>query len=130
MPTVFLLSPARCNGPRAELLVRSRTFALATQLQSTGGAAIGDLFAWLSALYFRGKLTYAKTFAPRGHSFVMAPGAGLVAPDTAITVAELRAMGEIDVESEAFVVPLRRDALALHARHGERLEVVLLGSIA
>src|SRR5258705_8374861 len=102
MTTVFLISPARCGGPRAEQLARSRTAELGTQLRD-GRAPIGDVFSWLSALYFRGKLTYALAFAagsPVGGAFVMAPGAGLRTPDAPISARELRAMGELDVESE------------------------------
>jgi hypothetical protein len=64
MTTTFLLSPARCGGPRAAMLARSRS-ALGEQLRDAGGAAIGDVFTWLSALYFRGKLTYATGSARR-----------------------------------------------------------------
>jgi len=125
--TIFLLSPARCNGPRAELLATSRTAHLATKLQTTG-APLGEVFAWLSALYFRGKLTYANAFGPKT-TFVMAAGAGLVPPDALITVEHLRAMGDVDVESDAFVTPLRRDAKLVDEKLGGA-RVVLLGSIA
>jgi len=110
----FVLSPARCNGPRAELFGR----------KLEGDAPIGEIFSWLSALYFRGKLAYARAFAPQ-RTFVMAPGRGLLPPDTKITARDLRAMGEVDIESDAFVRPLRRDAERLRAKR-----VVLLGSIA
>lgn len=122
MASVFLLSPARCGGPRAELLMASRVSPLGEQLRGRG-APIGDVFAWLSALYFRGKLTYARAF---GRTLIMAPGAGLLAPDTRITADELRAMGNVEIESEAFARPLRRDVERLSARG----KVVLLGSIA
>jgi hypothetical protein len=128
MSTVFLLSPARCSGERASMLVTSRTSAMAAQLRGPG-ATVGDVFAWLSALYFRGKLTYARAFARRG-VYVMAPGRGLIEADALIGSSDLRAMGEIDIESEAFVEPLRRDAIALAARCGTRTRAVLLGSIA
>lgn len=126
MSTVFLISPARCNGSRSEQLAISRS-ATGSQLRGEG-APLGDVFTWLSALYFRGKLTYARTFGPR-RTLIMAPGAGLVPPHTRITAGELRTMGTIDIESPAFVTPLRRDALALARRH-PTAPVVLLGSIA
>jgi hypothetical protein len=98
------------------------------------GAALGDVFAWLSALYFRGKLTYARAFArpPRAlpGSLVMAPGLGLRAPDTQITAGELRTMGAVDLETAAFVAPLRRDAALVDRAYGTRARIVLLGSIA
>lgn len=124
--TVFLLSPARCNGLRAEQLAVSRS-PMGSDLRGTG-APLGDVFTWLSALYFRGKLTYARTFAPR-RTFIMAPGSGLVPPHARVTAADLRAMGSVDIDSPAFVAPLRRDALAL-ARRSPRAPIVLLGSIA
>jgi hypothetical protein len=132
MTTVFLLSPARCGGPRADLLIRSRS-PLGDLLRSRG-APLGDVFSWLSALYFRGKLTYARTFAapPRdlAGAFVMAPGAGLRPSDALILAEQLRAMGEIDVESRAFVEPLRRDAAFVDDHYQRPARVVLLGSIA
>jgi hypothetical protein len=60
----------------------------------------------------------------------MAPGRGLLPPDTIIRSDDLRAMGAIDIESDAFIGPLRRDALALATRSAKRTRVVLLGSIA
>ena len=122
MPTVFLLSPARCSGPRAEMLVTSRASELGARLRD-GSAPIGEVFTWLSALYFRGKLAYATAF---GRGLVMAPGLGLVAPSTKISARDLRAMGQVDVESDAFVRPLRAHAKRLRTRS----PVVLLGSIA
>ncbi len=133
MAAVFLISPARCSGERAEMLMRSRTSAMGKQLR-TRGAALGDVFAWLSALYFRGKLMYARAFAsPPGAlpgALVMAPGVGLRDPDTTISDADLRAMGSIDVESETFIESLRRDALLADRAYGADAQVVLLGSIA
>jgi hypothetical protein len=132
MSTVFLLSPARCSGDRARMLASSTKSAMARQLR-TEGAAIGEVFSWLSALYFRGKLAYARAFDRRG-VFVMAPGLGLVEPDTKIVSEQLSRMGEVDIESESFVRPLLRDAAALERRldrqHGKQSRAVLLGSIA
>jgi hypothetical protein len=131
--TIFVLSPARCGGERAAQLAASRQSALGRQLRDRT-APLGDVFAWLSALYFRGKLAYARRFAagPAGLSgtLVMAPGRGLQSPDVPISADELRAMGEVDVESEAFAAPLRRDAERLADRCGGGARVVLLGSIA
>lgn len=110
------------------MLVTSRTSEMAARLRTTG-VPVGDVFAWLSALYFRGKLAYARAFATRG-VYVMAPGRGLVDPDTPIVAGDLRAMGEVDIESDAFVAPLRRDAERLAGAVGARGCVVLLGSIA
>jgi hypothetical protein len=134
--TVFLLSPARCGGERARQLVASQRSELGRQLHAHL-AQVGDVFAWLSALYFRGKLTYARRFAQTGDVpgalpgvLIMAPGLGLRAPETRLSANLLRAMGEIEVESAAFVQPLVRDARLLERLSGPATRVVLLGSIA
>lgn len=132
MPTLFLLSPARSGGPRAKQLARSPG-DLGVKLRA-GAAPIGDVFAWLSALYFRGKLAYVTAFddpSPGSHgAFVMAPGLGLLAPSTTISATTLETMGTIDVESEAFVTALDRDARIINAEIQATTRVVLLGSIA
>ena len=38
------------------------TFDLAVRLRGPGGAALGEVFSFMSGLYFRGKLAYARTF--------------------------------------------------------------------
>jgi hypothetical protein len=97
-------------------------------------ATIGEVFAWLSALYFRGKLTYALRFGAGSRgvpgALVMAPGQGLRAPEARLSVPTLQAMGEVDVESDAFVRSLARDARLVDRACGPGAGVVLLGSIA
>ena len=126
---IFLLSPARCDGVRMMMLRRKAAqFALAVELRSETGATLGDVFAFTSGLYFRGKLTYARSFGP---SWVITPGAGLVEPERRIRPRDLDAWAKVrvDLEDRRYRRPLERDARAL----AERLpgtEVVLLGSIA
>lgn len=128
MTTTFLLSRARCGGPRASMIARSPS-AMGLALRGAG-APIGDVFTWLSALYFRGKLTYAMKFgAPPSRVLVIAPGAGLVPPETPITAAQLRAMGNVDIASGAFIDPLRASAELVEAQVAPA-RVVLLGSVA
>ena len=113
-------------------MLASSESALGRQLRART-APLGDVFAWLSALYFRGKLTYARRFAtaPGGvGTLVMAPGQGLRPPEWGISADDLRAMGRIDIESDAFARPLRRDAEQLGRLCGPEARVVLLGSIA
>src|SRR5439155_551008 len=84
---VFLLSPASCSGRRAALLFNERAqFFLARQLRTPAGAPLGEVFSFLSGLYFRGKLTYARAFGqligPETGIAVITAGRGLVHPDT------------------------------------------------
>ena len=131
--TVFLLSPARCSGERAGMLVSSSRSQLAKRLRDRT-ATLGEVMAWLSALYFRGKLAYAQRFgsAPGAlpGALVMAPGMGLRPPEWPLATADLHAMGKIDIETSAFVQPLHRDAKQIEQAYGEGTRVVLLGSIA
>jgi hypothetical protein len=134
--TIFLLSPADCRGQRAAMLANpSSEFPLARQLQ-TDGATIGETFAFLSALYFRGKLTYARHFARVPEGFpgvtVITPGAGLYRDSDRITPEQLRlfASVSVDADNRMYREPLLRDARAL-AQHAEpSARFVLLGSVA
>jgi len=133
---VFLLSPAHCGGIRAGyLLDDSATFELALKIRTPQGATLGEVFSFLSGLYFRGKVAYARAFAapPDGvaESLVITTNRGLVPADTFITVADLRDMGGVDIECDdpRYRRPLERDVRALAARRDVD-EVVLLGSVA
>lgn len=134
-PVVYLLSPANCGGKRASALLEHRVRSpLAAELRSGAGAGLGELFTYMSGLYFRGKLAYAATFAPAGRSgvLVIVPGRGLVAPDVRLTRGELQGIAHIPVDERdrRFREPLMRDARALCAALGARTRVVLLGSVA
>jgi hypothetical protein len=132
--TVFLLSPASCAGRRAKMLLNG-TSPLATRLASAG-APLGEVFTFMSSLYFRGKLTYANTFgAPPPDwpgTLVIAPGFGLVPADLLIRSPELRAMAAVPVDHAEpnFYEPLVRDALVLDSALGANGRAVLLGSVA
>ena len=139
---IFLLSPANCGGPRAkQILSPNAAFPLAVELQSRRGAMLGDLFMFVSGLYFRGKLTYAMRFArpPEVDNpivgcgvHVITPAAGLRSPDTLVTGAALRAFAEDDIHQDnaRYRRPLERSARALLREIGAECDVVLLGSIA
>jgi len=139
---VFLLSPANCSGRRAQLMLSTAaSFPLALRLQAREGAPLGDVFSFLSGLYFRGKLAYARRFArppdpadpvAAGGVLVITPNAGLRAADTPVTAASFRAFAAaaIDIGNAAYRQPLERGARALQAAVGPECEVVLLGSIA
>ncbi|MGH8696105.1 MAG: hypothetical protein ACREVS_06485 [Burkholderiales bacterium] len=131
---VFLLSPANCAGKRAGFLLRTNArSALAQRLRSGEGATIGEIFTFMSGLYFRGKLAYAGAFARPGDGIqVIVPGLGLCPPRAVIDLDGLRAIARVPVDpaDRRYTSPLRRDA----ARLAERLQppdaAVLLGSIA
>ena len=131
--TVFLLSPANCGGERAQLLFNERAaFDLARQVRSREGAPIGEVFAFLSGLYFRGKLAYARRYAASAdHALVITSNRGLVSPDARVTLDELRALGDVPIDARdlRYREPLERDAKAL-ARRTPGARVVLLGSVA
>src|SRR5258706_8011661 len=142
MSRVFLLSPANCNGRRAKQALSPRaTFALAAALRSPDGAPLGDLVPFVSGLYFRGKLTYARRFARPpdagqavvgGGVHIITPNAGLRSPDTRVTDAAVRAFGrgDVDASTARYRRPLEASARALLAEIGPDCDVVLLGSIA
>jgi hypothetical protein len=134
---IFLLSPAYCSGERARLFMNPRAeFELARRLRSPEGAPIGDVFSFLSGLYFRGKLAYAREFAspPAGlpGALVITPNEGLRSPDEPVTVARLKrfARGDIDEKKRSYRQPLLRDARLIAKAAGESCEIVLLGSVA
>jgi predicted kinase len=135
--TIFLLSPASTSGERAtQLFNDSAAFPLARQIRSAGGAPLGEVFSFLSSLYFRGKLTYARAFArpPAGlcGAFVITPGEGLRDPAEPLTIARLRGYARVPVKpgEPRYLEPLLRDASALATLAGAQCRVILLGSIA
>jgi hypothetical protein len=129
-----LLSPARCSGPRAVLLPQTQG-SLGAGLRGEG-AALGDVFSFLSSLYFRGKATYAAQFGARGlkapGALVITPGHGLCRLSTPLRAEDLTRIGsiEVDVDNPAFLEPLLRDAQLLLRALPAECEIVLLGSIA
>jgi hypothetical protein len=134
---IFILSPARSSGPRASLIQNPRAgFELAQRLQKGGAATIGEVFSFLSGLYFRGKLTYARTFAapPRGLPgiWVITSNRGLLPVDEPLTLSDLVAFGEaeIDAGNDAYSGPLLRDAHTLHKSARGRAAIVFLGSVS
>jgi hypothetical protein len=116
-------------------------FDLARQLQSVAGAPLGDVFSFVSGLYFRGKLAYARRFArppdpsepvAAGGVLVITPNAGLRSADTPITIDSLRGFAEVDIDlrNVKYRAPLEQAARMLLSAIGTDCEVVLLGSVA
>jgi hypothetical protein len=125
----FLLSPAHCGGKRAKLLLSgSASFALAERLRQPAGAPIGEVFAFISELYFRGKLAYASAFA--ASALVITPSRGLMPVETPVTLDLLAEFAAVDVDptDSRYRQPLEHTATQLAAASPG--DFVLLGSIA
>jgi hypothetical protein len=133
---VFLLSPANTSALRGQLLLnKDSQFELAQRIRRQG-APLGEIFSFISSLYFRGKLAYAKAFgnSPPGMPPILAltTSRGLLSPETTITLNELIEMSRvpIDLGDSRYREPLVRDARALADQLPAGSRVVLLGSIA
>jgi hypothetical protein len=160
-PKVFLLSPASATGRRAlQLAAPLASFAAAGRLRSPEGLPIGEAFCFMSALYFRGKLAYARRFVSAwseppvlpekpgcgertsrvdvqlvpeaGSILIIAPGFGLVSPEWPLTAERLRRLARtpVDPARRIYSAPLRRHARELASRLPAAARIVLLGSIA
>jgi hypothetical protein len=130
---VFLLSPANVSGLRAKQLMSPRAkFDAAVMYRSPEGVPIGLAFAFMSALYFRGKITYALHFGGIENTRVITPGFGLVRPDWRITEERMKVLRrtDVDVKARNYRKPLERDAKELAASIAPDTRVVLLGSVA
>jgi hypothetical protein len=139
---IFLLSPANCGGVRAQMVASpTARFELAQKLHTADGAPLGEVFSFVSGLYFRGKLAYARRFArpPEPDDPVVAdgvlvitPNAGLRSADTPVTIESFRAFANVDIDlrNPKYVKPLAASAQAIDEAAGPECEVVLLGSVA
>ncbi|HJU73532.1 MAG TPA: hypothetical protein VJ717_07285 [Gemmatimonadaceae bacterium] len=134
---VFILSPARLDGERGKLLFRREaTFPLAQALGRPEGAPLGEVFSFLSGLYFRGKLAYATAFArsPEGVPpvLIITTRRGLVAPEARVSRTDLKSFSRVDIGDgdSRFRRPLRAHAKALNESISPDSQIVLLGSIA
>jgi hypothetical protein len=137
---IFLLSPAHSGGKRAELLLAGRgRFPLAERLREGGTVTLGEAFSFLSGLYFRGKLAYARRFARAAAGVagvqVITSNRGLLPEDTPLTAGELRGFAEIGIRADEprYTEPLRRDLAVIDRTIGSGQpapRIVLLGSVA
>jgi hypothetical protein len=134
-PRVFLLSPANLAGIKGQrLLSPAAEFDLAQRLRQSG-AALGEVYRFISSLYFRGKLEYAEKFKkpPGGVAGVqIITGAGLMLPETLITLSELRRISRtsIDEKNPDYRLPLNSDLVRLREQAGSATDIILLGSVA
>lgn len=135
LPRVFLLSPASLSGIRGRALLEGRSFAPFVPALAAG-VAIGEVYAFISSLYFRGKRRYALRFARPAERdrgvWVITPTRGLLPEDQPVTLADLREFGagRIEAEDGPYRAELLRTAHALGKRIGGTCDVVLLGSLA
>jgi hypothetical protein len=129
---IFLLSPAYCGGRRAAIMLRPGSQIDVAQRLRSETLTLADAFSFMSGLYFRGKIAYARAFAPAGSTFVITPTRGLQSPDAVVTEDVLREFAGVDISSDdvRYREPLERDLRTLSARIQAESRVVLLGSVA
>jgi hypothetical protein len=137
---VFLLSPAFCGGRRGAILLKEGGTSIPAQQLAAGALSLGAAFSFVSGLYFRGKLAYARHFAAArvstvvddGGVGVITPTRGLQSPDVIVSAPLLREFVGVDLASgdPRYLDPLVRDLRALEARLAPEHRVVLLGSVA
>jgi hypothetical protein len=117
------------------LLREHAAFDLAVKVRE-GRATIGEVYSFISGLYFRGKMAYAEAFraAPAGipAAVVIVPGAGLVPPETQVSIEQLKAIANVPVDENnpSYREPLLSTAKMLDQYAGPQCSYVLLGSIA
>jgi hypothetical protein len=110
-------------------------FELAQRLRNSN-VPLGEVFSFISGLYFRGKLAYAECFknpppgVPGVH--IITATSGLLLPQEPMTLARLKSISasNVDAENPGYRKPLDRDAFRLRELVGAETQVVLLGSIA
>ena len=133
IPQVFFLSPAYCGGRRAGYLLREGSqMALAVKL-AEGTLTLGEAFTFMSGLYFRGKLGYARAFGRHETPvLVITPTRGLLPPETLVTAPLLREFATVDVDADdqRYRKPLDRSLRRLTRGASRDTRFVLLGSIA
>ena len=137
MSRVFVISPANCSGERARWIFRKGARSdLARRLRSPEGAPLGEVYTFMSALYFRGKLSYARAFARPPASgqgvFIITPTAGLLPHDAMIRISRLRGFSRVPIslKNRSYRDSLLRAVKKLADELGHDCEVILLGSIA
>ncbi len=130
------MSPANLSGIRAGYLLRENAKSdLAARLRNHG-AALGELFTFVSGLYFRGKLAYARAFSSPSSDLlqplVITAGSGLLSPETIISFHQVTEWTTTNISAghERYRAPLDRDCRSLSEQIGNDCDVVLLGSIA
>ena len=133
---IFLLSPANASGIRAKRLLRPDAPSELAQRLRGAGAPLGEVYRFISSLYFRGKLAYAEKFqnTPDGADgiYIITASAGLMSPSANVTLRDLQNISSaaVDVANREYREPLDRDLLQLRSRIDSQTEIILLGSVA
>lgn len=118
------------------MFAEDATFELARRLRSAQGAPLGEVYSFVSGLYFRGKAAYAAAFGrpPPGLAggMVISPTEGLRFLHELVTLDRLRGWAGVDIDAEdaRFTTPLLAHARALDEAYGSETRFVLLGSVA
>jgi len=111
-------------------------FELARELRSPEGASISAVFSFVSGLYFRGKVAYAREFGRAANALasahVLTAGGGLCELDERVTLARLNGWARVVIHQDNphFTAPLMRHAAGLLSAHDPSTRFVLLGSVA
>jgi len=117
------------------LLRDGSSMAMAVRL-AEGTLPLGEAFSFMSGLYFRGKVAYAKAFGrrvdPGPSAFIITPTRGLQPPDVLVDRNVIEEFAALDVahDEPRYRDPLVADARALAAALAGDARVVLLGSVA
>src|SRR5207253_9967168 len=132
---IFLLSPANIAGIRGgRLMCDSAESELSSRLRGPG-APLGEVFSFISALYFRGRLAYATRFAQAppavDRAFVITACGGLITPETMVTRERLRdiSTNSIDLMNQLDRRLFDRDSRSLSHLVRSDCQRVLLGSV-
>src|SRR5258705_211099 len=111
-------------------------FDLARRLQHGESLPLAEIFTFLSGLYFRGKVAYARTFANGGSGqcavWVITTNRGLLKIDQPVSLEELRNFSDVNIDHQdaRYRKPLQRDARRILKQFGPETDIVLLGSIS
>jgi hypothetical protein len=119
------------------MLLRDASTLSITQHLREGTLTIGNAFAFLSGLYFRGKLAYARMFGRHpdvrlAPALVITATRGLMPVDAIVTADMLREFALVDIAHAGprYLEPLERDLTTLAAQLAVDDVVVLLGSVS